>query len=88
MITITIELPDDIATRLASHAAQLKTSVTELAEAFVVRGIEDEEAHTWDPSLTPEDIAAIEAGLADVKAGRVVPHEVVVEDVRQLLARS
>jgi predicted transcriptional regulator len=73
MTTITIDLPDDVLARLSQHAQTFKTSVTELAEAFVVRGIEDEEqvGQGWHPSLTPDDIAAIEEGMAQAKRGEV-----------------
>lgn len=73
MTTITIDLPDDIAARLSHQARTYKTSVSELAEAFVVRGIEDEEqiGEGWHPSLTPDDIAAIKVGMAQAKRGEV-----------------
>jgi predicted transcriptional regulator len=73
MTTITIDLSDDFAVRLSQQARTLKTSINELAEAFVVRGIEDEEqvGQGWHPSLTPDDIAAIEEGMAQAKRGEV-----------------
>jgi predicted transcriptional regulator len=88
MTTITIDLPDDVLARLSQHAQTFKTSVTELAEAFVERGIEDEDQaeQSWDPSLTLEDIAAIERGLADIAAGRTVPDAQVMEEMRKLIA--
>ncbi len=34
--------------------------------------------HTWSADdLTPDDVAAVERGEADVTAGRVIPHEIV-----------
>jgi predicted transcriptional regulator len=89
MTTITIDLPDDVLTRLSQHARTFKTSVTELAEAFVVRGIEDEDQSEqgWDPSLTPEDIAAIEEGLADIAAGRTRPWSEVRAEMQALVAK-
>jgi predicted transcriptional regulator len=38
----------------------------------------------WNPS--PEEWAVIQAGLDDVEAGRVVPHELVVREMRERLA--
>jgi predicted transcriptional regulator len=89
MTTLTIDLPEEVLTRLSQHAQTYKTSVTELAEAFVVRGIDDED-HTeqgWDPSLTPEDIAAIEEGLADIAAGRTRPWSEVRSEMQALVAK-
>lgn len=85
MTTITIDLPDDIAARLSQQARTFKTSVSELAEAFVVRGIEDEEqvGQGWHPSLTPDDIAAIEEGMAQAKRGEVYPLDEVLATLDQ-----
>ena len=83
MTTITIDLPNDVVTRLTEQARLSRTSITELAQAFVVRGLqgEDDSEEGWDPSLTPDDIAAIEEGLADIAAGRVHSLEDVMQDV-------
>jgi predicted transcriptional regulator len=89
MTSITINLPDDIVQRLTVQAERLKTSLADLTEAFVIRGIEDEEGaqEGWDPSLTPEDIVAIKAGLADIEVGRTIPHEIVFEELRKRLSQ-
>ena len=96
MTTITIKLSDDMARRLAERAEVLAAEVQaaprladRLAGAFVARGIEEEEAvgAGWDPSLTPDDIAAIERGIADAAAGRVRPWEEVREEMRALVGR-
>ena len=89
MTTITIDLPDDLAVRLTQQAHAFKTSITELAEAFVIRGIEDEEliGQTWHPSLTPDDIVAIEAGIADAAAGRVYTQQAVMQELQEILDR-
>jgi predicted transcriptional regulator len=89
MTTITIDLPDDVLARLSQHAQTFTTSVTELAEAFVGRGIEDEDqtGQGWDPSLTPEDIAAIEEGLTDIAAGRTRPWAEVRAEMQALVSK-
>ena len=33
--------------------------------------------------FTPQQVAAIEAGIADIEAGRVMDHEVVVAELRE-----
>ncbi|MCU0882940.1 MAG: hypothetical protein MUF14_09765 [Hyphomonadaceae bacterium] len=81
MGAITIELTDEMADRLVEHASRLKTSAPELALAFVVRGIDDEEAQTLDQSLTPAEIAGLQRGLADAEAGHVVTHDEILADL-------
>ena len=55
----------------------------------VIKAIQERpDSATWEDS---EDrvffLAAIDKGLADIKAGRVVPHEEVKESLRQWLCR-
>lgn len=89
MTTITIDLPNDVVALLAEQARLSRTSINELAQSFVVRGLEEEEdvEERWDPSLTPDDIAAIEEGLADIAAGRVHSVEDVMLDVQLIIDR-
>lgn len=85
MTTITLDLPEDIAARLSEQARTFKTSISELAEALVIRGLEDEEqvGQGWHPSLTPDDIAAIKEGMAQAKRGEVYPLDEVLATLDQ-----
>jgi predicted transcriptional regulator len=47
--------------------------------------IEEETQEDWYDELTPEQRESINRGLADVRAGRVTPHETVVSEIRQLI---
>jgi predicted transcriptional regulator len=88
MTTITIDLPETVVERLSKRAETFKIDLAEMVESYVLRGIQDDDdgEEGWDPSLSPEDIAAIEEGMADAAAGRTIPHEKIMEDCRKLLA--
>lgn len=63
MTAITLELPDELAARLAAlpDAERNEFATAALADAFT------------DDELTPDDLAAIGAGLAALDAGHVTP---------------
>jgi predicted transcriptional regulator len=67
-MTLTLELPDDLAARLASlsEAERSRYAVAALREKITV------EDHDRAAPLTPEDLEAIRQGLADSDAGRVI----------------
>jgi predicted transcriptional regulator len=50
----------------------------------IERRLKEKGQSEWQ-DLTPEEIASIEVGLADVEAGRVVSHEEVRRRSRELL---
>jgi predicted transcriptional regulator len=50
--------------------------------------IEEETQTDWYEELTQEQRESINKGIADVKAGRVTPHESVVSEIRQLIAQA
>lgn len=85
MTTITIDLPDDLAAALGTKAKAWETSVSALLEGAAVNLVHDKAEDSWDPSLTPEDILAIEAGLADATAGRVRPWDEVRAHLQYLV---
>jgi predicted transcriptional regulator len=87
MTTITIDLPDDVAAALDVKATAWKTSVSALLEGAAINLVDEEPEAGWDSSLSPEDIEAIEAGLADAAAGRVRPWEQVRLEMRQLVSK-
>jgi predicted transcriptional regulator len=47
--------------------------------------IEEETQVDWYDELTKEQRESINRGIADVKAGRVTPHETVESEIRQLI---
>ncbi|MFN0094200.1 MAG: hypothetical protein ACKVVT_05405 [Dehalococcoidia bacterium] len=57
------DLPDDAIEQVEAFLEQLQRD--RLKEAFANAPLDDEE-------LTPDDVAALEVGLADLAAGRVV----------------
>jgi predicted transcriptional regulator len=87
MTSITIELSDELAAALTAKADAWRMTVAELVRDATESFLAQDQAEGWDPSLTREDIAAIEEGLADATAGRTVSHEAVMEEARKLLRR-
>lgn len=70
--------------------AVLDEALARLAEA---RGIPKAALIVEDEFVTAEEadaefVAAVEEGLADVRAGRTIPHEQVVREMQNLLARK
>jgi predicted transcriptional regulator len=74
MTTITIELEPEFASRLQAEATARDISVSHLVGDWLDEWLEDEAAFDAMP-LSPEEIAGIERGLADIEAGRVISHE-------------
>jgi len=64
-VTITIELPDELATRLRADAEAQGRDVAAVVADTVAAAYDDEEAEMDD-----ETIAALERGVADVEANR------------------
>lgn len=73
--TMTIELSQDLKDKLDALASGTEQSSTRLASAAVSAFVEEE--------LALRD--AIEGGLEDGSAGRVVPHAQAIADMRQAI---
>ena len=71
MTTITLELDDEQAARLKALAAEWQTDPGEVVAAALDML---DQAHA-EPPFTPEQEAAIRAGLADAAAGRLIDHD-------------
>ena len=74
MTAITLHLPDDLAARLAALPDEQVNAyaVAALSDLAAADEKADEEGIVAD-ELSPEDLAAIGAGLADMDAGRARP---------------
>ncbi len=66
-MTITIELPDDLAERVRARAAEAGQDINEYAVAMFREAVEEEP----DPEL----IAALREGIADLEAGNLLTLE-------------
>jgi predicted transcriptional regulator len=68
MTTLTIKIPDELATRIAKIPLE---TVNYFAVSGIEAGLNDEEREEY----TEEDYAEIGAALEDVEAGRMQPAE-------------
>jgi len=80
--TITIELDDDQASELEAVARRMRLTPEELVSLAL-----DQLTHEPKP-YTPEQIAQIEEGLAQIARGETVPHEEVVRKARALVGEE
>ena len=87
MTAITLDLPDDLLTRARERAEVMKISIVEMLQTTLIGALEPATGDAWDPSLTPQDIAAIEEGLADIAAGRTRPWTEVRAEMQALVSR-
>jgi predicted transcriptional regulator len=78
MKTLTITISDEAAEALSKAVAGGKHTAEQIASHVV----EAAYAPDW-ADFDEQDIAAIEEGLADLEAGRVIPHEEVIAEVRK-----
>lgn len=80
MTEIAIQLDDDLLARLRAIAAREGRRLEDLIAdgAHLIAANEDEPPFEF----TPEQVAAIEEGRADLEAGRLVPHEQLFEQLR------
>jgi len=74
-VMISARIPEDLSQQITLLAQALKRNRTWVIEE-AIRGYIATERQFLD---------AVEEGLQDVKAGRVVPHETVVQDLNDLL---
>lgn len=76
--TMTIRVRPDVKEKLARIAAGTRRTQSFLAGEAVAAYVERE----------LEIIEGIERGLADAEAGRVIPHEQAVADMREVIAQT
>lgn len=88
-------MPDDIRTIETTIPANLDEALGRLAsdrgqtKAALVRDALTEFVLGEEAALSEEAfIAAVEEGLADARAGDTVPHEQVMREIEELLARK
>ena len=84
MSTITLEIAEDVAAALALRSHEANTSVQALSAAVLEQWLFDQGNTDPEPWL-PEDIAAIEKGLAEAHAGLTVSHS---DFCAQMLAKA
>jgi predicted transcriptional regulator len=73
MTTIILDVSDDIAAALADHCDASQVSIQELSNAVLEQWFLDQRSaptETW----TADDIAAIEDGFAQMRAGQTISH--------------
>jgi predicted transcriptional regulator len=80
MTTIKIELEPQVVSKLKAEATSRDFSLSHLVSDWLDEWLEDEARFNAMP-LSPEEVAGIERGLADVKAGRVISHEQMLAEI-------
>jgi predicted transcriptional regulator len=73
MTTIILDVSDDIAAALADQCDASRVSIQALSNAVLEQWFLDQRnapTETW----TADDIAAIEDGFAQMRAGQTIPH--------------
>jgi predicted transcriptional regulator len=76
--TLTVRLPSRVKKRLSRLAAYTKRTRSYLAGEAIADFVEREMAI----------VEAIQEGLDDVKAGRVVPHEQVMSEIASIIKKA
>ncbi|MCR6644080.1 MAG: hypothetical protein NVV62_05935 [Terricaulis sp.] len=79
MKTLTVQISDEAARKLAEHASQNGKTPEEWATRLVEEAFDD----SWLSDLSPEDRAAIEQGWDEAERGDTIPHEEIVAEMRQ-----
>jgi len=79
---LTIEVEDDIAQRFKEAAKERGISLSELMVGFTEWELTQQDFATQDP-FTPEQIAQIEVGIAQIERGETVPHEEVLARLKE-----
>lgn len=80
MTAVTVRLEPELAEGLARVAGERSTSVEDLIVSAVARFLEDDEAAL--DAFTPQQIAEVEEGMAQLSRGEGVPHEQVVAETK------
>jgi predicted transcriptional regulator len=73
MTIITLDVADDLAAALTQQSRAAKISLQDLGTAVLEQWVLDQNSDSKEPWL-PEDIVAIEEGLAQAKAGQTISH--------------
>lgn len=81
MPKITIEVSDDVAAKLSAQALAVDMDVNSMLADIAIRTAALPDMGGWDPRLSAEDIAAIKIGIAEANAGKLIPHEQVMQEV-------
>jgi predicted transcriptional regulator len=81
MATITIEVSEDVAAKLAAHARAVEMDVPTMMADIATRTAALPDIEVWDPRLSAEDIVEIKIGLQELEDGQGIPHEVVMAEV-------
>jgi predicted transcriptional regulator len=76
MVRISVELPDEVAEALARKAADSMTTIESVAAGTLAEAVRDEAALH----------AALEEAEAELAAGKGVPHEAVMDEMRNWAA--
>jgi predicted transcriptional regulator len=89
-MTLTIEVPEALAARLAPlpESERQRYAIAWMQAGADAEDETDPDLSAEDFPLTPEDIAAIRAGIADAEAGRILDGETVLADLRRLSGRT
>jgi predicted transcriptional regulator len=80
MTTVTLDISDDVAAALLRRSHESNMTIQELSKAVLEQWFFDQEVvgtNAW----SPEDIAAIEAGRGEAKAGLTIPNAIVFEEL-------
>jgi plasmid stability protein len=83
MTTITIDLPEDVASDLRAKAANHHMSLEAFVQESVSHFILSDESGLEPISLMPEEIVALERAKEDLAAGRTFTHEEVMHQIRK-----
>ncbi len=79
---LTIEVEDDIAERFKNAANERGISLSELMVGFTDWELSEQDFAAREP-FTPEQIAQIEVGIAQIERGETVPQEEVFARLRE-----
>jgi predicted transcriptional regulator len=82
MTTFTIEFDQSTSDALQKAADARRTNVEALIADATAVYLAEEEGMDGAPPFTAEQIKEIELGIADIEAGRTVPHGQVFADLR------
>ncbi len=82
MTTFTLTLPDDLAARLATLPQDEVNAFAVAALTDLVSNGNEGDDELTPGALTPDDLAAIGAGLAALDAGHVTPGPVAFAELR------
>ena len=85
MKTFTVELDDEVVTKLSGLASVRGVSVEYLVAAgaeVIADDLQQGDELMQDHEWSTEDVAAIEEGLAQIERGETVPHEQVMAEIK------